>query len=157
MSAYERELLKTPIEDLVQDVHKGVIKPIHILRSYGKVAIKAHAKTNCLTEVMIRPGAEKWVEDVNLNGPLAGIPVSLKDSVAVGGFDVSVGYSRNTGRPYAEDGSMVRILKDAGKFPVSSGFPMLIAIYRSNTLRQDKLTHYPPFLRIRQRRLGSYY
>ncbi|KAI4130123.1 MAG: hypothetical protein LQ338_001898 [Usnochroma carphineum] len=132
LSAYERELLKTPIEDLVQDVHKGVIKPIHILRSYGKVAIKAHAKTNCLTEVMIRPGAEKWVEDVNLNGPLAGIPVSLKDSVAVGGFDVSVGYSRNTGRPYAEDGSMVRILKDAGAIPyVKTNLPITLLSFES--------------------------
>ena len=79
------------------------------------MAVKAHAKTNCLTEVMINPGAEKWVETANLRGPLAGIPVSLKDSIAVGGFDVSVGYSRNVGKPYAEDGTMVRILKDAGK------------------------------------------
>lgn len=115
VSAYDRELLNTPIEKLVQDVHKGIVKPIDILRSYGKVAIKAHEKTNCLTEVMINPGAEKWIETINLKGPLAGIPVSLKDSITVGGFDVSVGYSRNTGKPYAEDGTMVRILKDAGR------------------------------------------
>lgn len=99
----------------MQDVHKGIVKPIDILRSYGKVAIKAHAKTNCLTEVMISPAAESWIEHVNLKGPLAGIPVSLKDSITVRGFDVSVGYSRNTGKPFAEDGAIVKILKDAGE------------------------------------------
>ncbi|KAL8686190.1 MAG: hypothetical protein Q9218_007281 [Villophora microphyllina] len=106
ISSEDRKILDKPIEQLVQNVHNDVVKPVDILRSYGKVAIKAHAKTNCLTEVMINPGAEKWIEHVNLKGPLAGIPVSLKDSIAVGGFDVSVGYSRNTGKPYPQDGAM---------------------------------------------------
>lgn len=114
LSSYDRDILGKPVEELVQDVHKQLLKPIDILRSYGKVAIKAHEKTNCLTEIMLTE-AEQWARSkVNLKGPLAGIPVSLKDSVAVGGFDVSVGYSYNTGKPYAEDGIMVKILKDAG-------------------------------------------
>ena len=66
------------------------------------------------------PEAETWAEnEVNLKGPLAGIPISLKDSIAVRGFDVSVGYSRYTGKPYAEDGSLVKILKAAGQFPLA--------------------------------------
>ena len=105
-----------PIETLVQDVHKQVLKPIDVLRTYGKVAIRAHKMTNCLTEVML-PEAELWAEnEVNLKGPLAGIPVSLKDSIAVRGFDVSVAYSRNTGKPYGEDGTLVKILKAAGQY-----------------------------------------
>ena len=85
-----------------------------ILRTYGKVAIRAHEKTNCITEVML-PEAEDWAEkEINVKGPLAGIPVSLKDTIAVGGFDVSVGYSCNTGKPALQDGAMVKILKDAG-------------------------------------------
>jgi len=114
LSSQDREILGKPVEELVQDVHKQLLKPIDILMSYGKIAIKAHEKTNCLTEVMLSE-AEHWAErEVNLKGPLAGIPVSLKDSIAVGGFDVSVGYSCNTGKPYAKDGIMVKILKDAG-------------------------------------------
>ena len=114
LSLQDKKILAKPIEELVQDVHKHLVQPIDILRTYGNVAVRAHEKTNCLTEVML-PEAESWAEnEVNLNGPLAGIPVSLKDSIAVGGFDVSVGYSRNTGKPYARDGTMVKILKDAG-------------------------------------------
>ncbi|KAL8718180.1 MAG: hypothetical protein Q9225_004658 [Loekoesia sp. 1 TL-2023] len=132
ISPYDREILNKPIEELVQDVHKTIIKPIDILRSYGKIAVKAHAKTNCLTEVMINRGAEKWIEDVNLKGPLAGIPVSLKDSIAVGGFDVSVGYSRNIGKPYTDDGIMVRILKDAGAVPyVKTNLPITLLSFES--------------------------
>ena len=117
ISPQDREILDKQIEILVQDVHKQLLKPIDILRTYGKVAIRAHEKTNCLTEIMLTE-AESWAEnEINLKGPLAGIPVSLKDSVAVRGFDVSVGYSRNTGKPYIEDGSLVKILKAAGQYP----------------------------------------
>ncbi|KAL8726497.1 MAG: hypothetical protein Q9181_006034, partial [Wetmoreana brouardii] len=131
-SPQDRQILDKPIAELVQDVQKEVVKPIDILRSYGKVAIRAHAKTNCLTEVMINPGAEKWIEDVNLKGPLAGIPVSLKDSIIVGGFDTSVGYSRNTGKPSPRDGTMVRILKDAGAVPyVKTNLPITLLSFES--------------------------
>ena len=118
VSPQDREILQTPVEELVQNVQKQLVKPIDVLRSYGKVAIKAHEKTNCLTEVML-PEAEQWAAtDININGPLAGIPISLKDSIAVRGFDVSVGYSCNTGKPYAQDGTLVRLLKDAGQAPL---------------------------------------
>ncbi|KAL8649711.1 MAG: hypothetical protein Q9226_005466, partial [Calogaya cf. arnoldii] len=132
VSSSDRHILNKSVEELVQDVDKEVIKPIDILRSYGKLAIRAHAKTNCLTEVMINPGAEKWMENINLKGPLAGIPVSLKDTITVGGFDTSVAYSRYTGKPYPRDGTMVRILKDAGAIPyVKTNCPITLLSFES--------------------------
>ena len=115
ITSQDRNILSKPIESLVQDVHKQELSPLDTLRTYGKVALLAQAKTNCLTEIML-PEAEKWAqgEGVNLKGPLAGIPVSLKDSISVAGFDVSVGYSVNTGNPCEEDGAIVKILKAAG-------------------------------------------
>ena len=116
----------------MQDVHKEILKPVDILRTYGKVAIRAHEKTNCLTEILL-PEAEQWAEsEINLKGPLAGIPVSLKDSIAVRGFDVSAGYSINTGKPYAKDGTMVRLLKDAGAIPyVKTNLPVTLLSFES--------------------------
>lgn len=131
-------------------MHQQLLSPIDILRSYGKVALRAHEKTNCLTEVML-PEAEAWAEnDVNLKGPLAGIPVSLKDSIAVGGFDVSVGYSCKTGKPTIEDGALVKILKDAGSYPNLTVIekPFLTASTRSYSLRENESSYNPPFLRI---------
>ena len=68
------------------------------------------------------PDAEEWIAEgsINLKGPLAGIPVSLKDSIAVGGFDTSAGYSRNCGNPSPTDGTIVKILKAAGAYEVAS-------------------------------------
>lgn len=115
LSPQERTILGKPIQELVQDVHKQVTAPVDILRAYGKVTLKAHEKTNCATEILF-PEAEEWAKnDINDKGPLAGIPVSLKDSIQVKGFDISVGFSCNTGKPYLEDGPMVKLLKDAGK------------------------------------------
>lgn len=131
-------------------MHQQLLSPIDILRSYGKVALRAHEKTNCLTEVML-PEAETWAEhDVDLKGPLAGIPVSLKDSIAVGGFDVSVGYSCKTGKPTIKDGALVKILKDAGSYPNSTAMlgPLLTTFFRSYSLRENESSHKPPFLRI---------
>lgn len=129
----ERTILRKPIQDIVQDVQGNVTSPVDVLRTYGKVAIAAQHATNCLTEILF-PEAEQWLErgEINLQGPLAGIPVSLKDSVAVGGFDVSVGYSSNTGKPYAKDGSMVRLLKDAGAIPfVKTNLPVTLLSFES--------------------------
>jgi Asp-tRNA(Asn)/Glu-tRNA(Gln) amidotransferase A subunit family amidase len=67
------------------------------------------------------PEAETWLEsEINLKGPLAGIPVSLKDSINVKGFDTSVGYASLAGNRVLEDGPMVKLLKDAGKIMILS-------------------------------------
>jgi len=132
ISESDIDILNKPIEELVQDVHKQITSPIEILVAYGKVAVAAHAQTNCLTEVML-PEAEIWANtQVNLKGPLAGIPVSLKDSITVGGFDASVGYSCNTGKPAARDGTMVQLLKEAGAVPfVKTNLPITLLSFES--------------------------
>lgn len=78
--------------------------------------------------------AEGWATDgsINLKGPLAGIPVSLKDSIVVGGFDTSVGYSSNVGNKGTQDGALVRILKDAGAIPyVKTNLPVTLLSFES--------------------------
>lgn len=80
------------------------------------------------------PEAEEWVQDgsVKLDGPLAGIPVSLKDSIIVAGFDASVGYSSKTGKPHSVDGGLVKILKAAGAIPiVKTALPITLLSFES--------------------------
>ncbi|KAI2463075.1 amidase [Annulohypoxylon bovei var. microspora] len=132
-TAQEREIIDKPIEELVKDVQNGTIEPIDLLNTYGKVAVKAHEKTNCLTEIMI-PAAEGWLKDgsINLKGPLAGIPISLKDTINVGGFDSTVGYSSYVGNKPAQDGGHVRLLKDAGAVPyVKTNMPITLLSFES--------------------------
>lgn len=117
----------------MEDVQTGGKSAVNVLRAYGKVAVRAHAQTNCLTEIMIEE-AEGWIEngDINLKGPLAGIPISLKDTLNVQGFDSSVGYSSNTGKPHKVDGAIVRMLKDAGAVPfVKTAAPITLLSFES--------------------------
>lgn len=87
-----------------------------MLRAYGRVAIRAQERTNCITEFLF-PEAVSWLDhEVNLEGPLAGIPVSVKDSVQIKGFDSTLGYSAWAGKPAHEDGALAKLLKDAGMF-----------------------------------------
>ncbi|KKY35389.1 putative fatty-acid amide hydrolase [Diaporthe ampelina] len=130
----DRETVEKPIERLVAGVHNGIIQPLDILRTYGKVALKAHEKTNCLTEILL-PDAERWLQDgssINLKGPLAGVPVSLKDTIVVGGYDATVGYSSFVGNAKQEDGVLVRLLKDAGAVPyVKTNIPISLLSFES--------------------------
>lgn len=112
----DKKIIDQPIEELVRDVQESNISPLTVLQAYGKVAVKAQERTNCITELLL-PEAESWLEsDINLKGPLAGIPVSVKDSIQVKGFDTTLGYSALANKPYQEDGPLTRLLKDAGMF-----------------------------------------
>ncbi|GAD96256.1 acetamidase [Paecilomyces variotii No. 5] len=132
LSASNKDIINKSIEELVQDIHKGSVSSLDVLRTYGKVAVKAQEKTNCITELLL-PEAEEWVKsEVNLKGPLAGIPISLKDSVQVKGFDITLGYSSFAGKPYKEDGPMVRLLKDAGAVPYAkTALPITLLSFES--------------------------
>ncbi|KAK4129223.1 amidase signature enzyme [Parathielavia appendiculata] len=146
LTAADKATLTAPIESLVAAVHAGTTTPLSILRTYGKLALKAHARTNCLTEILL-PSAQDWLAasgdkdgdggggEINLKGPLAGIPVSLKDTVVVGGYDATVGYSLFVGNNKSmgqRDGPMVRMLKDAGAVPyVKTNLPITLLSFES--------------------------
>lgn len=133
-SVLDREILAKPIEELVKEVHKDPSKATQLLSTYGKVALKAQEKTNCVTEIMLT-SCEKWVKDgsINLKGPLAGIPVSLKDTVDVEGYDSTVGYSCHVGKVKTQDGLTTRLLKDAGAVPyVKTNVPITLLSFESS-------------------------
>lgn len=128
----DKKIIDQPIEDLVRDVQTNTTSPLGVLRVYGKIAVRAQQRTNCITEILL-PEAESWLEsDINLKGPLAGIPVSLKDSIQVKGFDTTLGYSALANKPFQEDGPMTRLLKDAGAVPYAkTALPITLLSFES--------------------------
>ncbi|PLB51539.1 acetamidase [Aspergillus steynii IBT 23096] len=132
LTSHDKSLLTQSIQSLVQEVQNGSLPALDVLETYGKVAVRAHERTNCITELLL-PEAETWAEsEVNLKGPLAGVPVSLKDSIQVKGFDTTLGYTKLAGKPYAEDGAMVRLLKDAGAIPYAkTALPVTLLSFES--------------------------
>ncbi|KAI5781302.1 acetamidase [Geopyxis carbonaria] len=137
----DKSILDSPVERTAALVRKGEWKPIDVLRSYGKRALTAHAQTNCLTEVLLSD-AEEWLAHstaysqadggVNLSGPLAGVPVSVKDTINVTGHDSCIGYSRWVNKPARDDAPIIRLLKDAGAVPfVKTNVPITLLSFES--------------------------
>lgn len=129
MTATDKEILAKPVAEIVAAVQSGSLDPTVVLVAYAKKALKAQGATNCLTEILI-PKAEKWAEACNLKGPLAGMPVSLKDEISVEGFDATIGYSAWVGRPMRNSGAVVKLLLDAGAIPfVKTNVPVTMMTF----------------------------
>ncbi|KDQ60413.1 hypothetical protein JAAARDRAFT_32815 [Jaapia argillacea MUCL 33604] len=131
LSPYDVNLLAKPTSELISAVQRGYTAPRDILIAYSKKAIEAHEATNCLTEVMIDQ-AELWAEKVDTKGPLVGVPISLKDTVCVEGFDSCIGYAGWVGKPAEKDSAIIRLLKDAGAVPfVKTNVPITLLSFES--------------------------
>ncbi|KAF8842043.1 amidase signature enzyme [Paxillus ammoniavirescens] len=116
LTPQDKQILTQPISSIIASVQTSSLDPSDVLTAYAKRALQAHAQTNCLTEIMIAP-AERWARGAKRSGPLAGVPVSLKDMLAVKGYDSCMGYSALCGKPLNYDGAFVRLLRDAGAVP----------------------------------------
>ncbi|KIL55704.1 hypothetical protein M378DRAFT_17703 [Amanita muscaria Koide BX008] len=137
----DKAILNKPIKELVEavqakpssDARNATLRPLDILRAYGKKSLLAHRETNCLTEVMIG-AAEKWAMECNREGPLAGVPVSVKDMVGVEGWDSCIGYSAGVGKPAKKDSALIRLLRDAGAVPfVKTNIPITLLSFESSS------------------------
>ena len=132
-TAGETQIINGNIDQLVKGVQTSTVDPHDVLHAYAKVAVKAQEKTNCATEFMVS-AAHEWLRngEINLKGPLAGVPISLKDNISVGGFDSSTGYSSFVGNKSPEDGTMVKLLKDAGAVPfMKTNLPITLLSFES--------------------------
>lgn len=71
---------------------------------------------------------------MNRGGPLAGVPISLKDTLHVKGYDTCYGYSSLANNPSTHDSTFVRLLKDAGAIPfVKTTTPITLLSFESST------------------------
>lgn len=101
-------------------VQRGSLDAAAVLRAFCARAVAAHERTNCLTEHLFTR-AFAAVQTLAELGPasrsLMGVPVSLKDTVGVSGFDTSNGLVRFVAQPAAADAVVVRLLSARGALP----------------------------------------
>ncbi|KAI0691847.1 amidase signature enzyme [Cytidiella melzeri] len=149
LTAKDETILSQLASETIVKVQQGILEPVDVVRAFGKKALKAQEATNCLTEILL-PEAEGWAKSCNRKGPLAGMPVSLKDTVSVAGFDGCIGYSAWVGRRALRDSPLVRLLRDAGAVPfVKTNIPItLLSLESSNdvfgTVRNPHNPKYTP-------------
>ncbi|EJD37642.1 amidase signature enzyme [Auricularia subglabra TFB-10046 SS5] len=109
----DTEIVSTPISQIVTHAQSGLWSPSRILRAFGRHALAAHRATNCLSEILLSSSVPPSAPTPTTL-PLYGLPVSLKDSIDVAGYDSTNGYSVAAFRPARADSALVRLLKDAG-------------------------------------------
>ncbi|KAI0305276.1 amidase signature enzyme [Multifurca ochricompacta] len=128
----DRDIINQDVVSLVAKVQSGHVNPEEVLLAYSKKALHAHRATNCLTEIMISK-AQTLARDCNISGPLAGMPISMKDTVGVAGFASCIGYSSPSWVvPFQKDAAIVRLLHDAGAYPfVKTNVPITLLSFES--------------------------
>ncbi len=131
LTPFDKTILSQSVAETVSKVQAGTLEPVDVLHAFGKKALEAHNATNCLTEIFL-PNAEDWAKGCNKKGPLAGMPISLKDTAGVAGWDACIGYSAWVGKPIQKDSALVRLLRDAGAVPfVKTNIPITLLSFES--------------------------
>ncbi|KAJ6547162.1 amidase [Mycena capillaripes] len=111
--------LKATASEIVSHIERGDWDSSQVVKAYLARAAAAHAKTNCVTEVLFAE-ALKQAQDLDnefaltkkLRGPLHGVPISIK------GVDSSMGFSALVQKPASSDADVVALLKAAGAIPI---------------------------------------
>uniref|UniRef100_A0A1I8GA95 Amidase domain-containing protein n=2 Tax=Macrostomum lignano TaxID=282301 RepID=A0A1I8GA95_9PLAT len=129
--AEEAEILALPTAELVGRLQARTLDHRRVLLAYQRRAIDVDSRTNCAVEFL----APDWA-GVDLDGPLAGLPVSLKDNFCLAGRDSCVGCSALIGRPAEADCSPVAALKALGGVPfVRTAVPQsMMSVLSSNPI-----------------------
>ncbi|OAG08186.1 amidase [Paraphaeosphaeria sporulosa] len=107
---------------LLEKLRSGVWSAEQVTIAFCKRAAIAHQLTNCLTEIFFDKAVqrardldrEKRANPTRALRPFHGLPISLKDSFQVAGYDTSTGLACFVGEPAEEDSATAAMLLDLG-------------------------------------------
>ncbi|KAK4569935.1 hypothetical protein LTR86_002905 [Recurvomyces mirabilis] len=122
------------VVELANKVAQGGFTTTEVVEEYIRKAVKAHQKTNCITEVLFDDALQQahqldahYAEHKRPIGPFHGVVMTLKDQFDVKGHDTTLGYVGRIAQPATEDALIVSILKGAGAvFIAKSNLPQTI-------------------------------
>lgn len=109
---------------LSQLIHSRALTSEAVTTAFCKRAAIAQQLTNCLSEILFLPAIEQahaldaeYKHTGKTRGPLHGIPISLKDTFNIKGYDSSIGIASLAGNPAKENAALVDILLEQGAVP----------------------------------------
>ena len=119
---------------LLEKLKNGEFTAIEIVKAFSHRAAIATQLTNCCTELMFDYGEKRATFlDTYLKtngkpyGPLHGLPISLKDSFNIPGYDSTLGYTSEIGNKPKNKSDLVRELEDLGAvFYVKTNIPQTL-------------------------------
>ncbi|RMY68068.1 hypothetical protein D0862_15018 [Hortaea werneckii] len=120
----EHELNITENHDasaLVSALSSGKLKAVDVTTAFCKRAAIAHQLTNCLTEIFFDDAIarakqldDEMAKSGSPTGPLHGLPISLKDTFKVKGYDASIGAAALCFKPADINSALVDLLLQQG-------------------------------------------
>ncbi|KAF4581708.1 hypothetical protein EYR40_002724 [Pleurotus pulmonarius] len=127
LSHHEEKIHNLSLSQIVSKCTAGLLSPAEVMMTFGKKTLSAQQSTNCLSDVRVlqalldlKSVAREQTcgltdSATSVDGrPLLGVPISIKDTIDIAGYDSTIGCSRNVGRPAPKSSPIVRLLQDAG-------------------------------------------
>lgn len=106
---------------LVSALANGTLTSEAVTTAFCKRAAIAQQLTNCLTEIMFDDAIRraKWLDEEfkrtgKPKGPLHGLPISLKDTFKIKGYDASIAIASLCFKPSTTNSALVDLLLDLG-------------------------------------------
>ncbi|VDN98996.1 unnamed protein product [Rodentolepis nana] len=116
------------LQELIGKLKSQELPVAYVLLAYQLKAFEVDKRLNCVTEFLYPD-----LSEVNLKGPLAGCPVSLKESFGMKGRDSCVGCARNIDKSRNCDAVALKVIRDLG------GVPFVITNVPQTLMRQVSL------------------
>ncbi|KAJ9214933.1 hypothetical protein DTO166G4_3525 [Paecilomyces variotii] len=117
----EVEITETPPEVLVESLASGKLTSVEVVNAFLRRAGLAQKLVNCITELLPKEALERaeyldnyLKEHKKPIGPLHGIPISVKEHVAMKGRGLNAGFVAWWDRVASEDAHALQILWKAG-------------------------------------------
>jgi Asp-tRNA(Asn)/Glu-tRNA(Gln) amidotransferase A subunit family amidase len=121
LSDEELAITSANVEDLVPKLTSGEWSATKVVKAFLRRAALAQKLVNCVTEMLPETALKRAAElDEHLAvhgkpvGPLHGVPISVKEHIAMKGLDLNGGYVSGVGRIAEKDALVLRILRAAG-------------------------------------------
>ncbi|KAI0429543.1 amidase signature domain-containing protein [Xylaria sp. FL1042] len=121
LTAEEIKITGKNVEDLRWMLASGQWSAKTVIQAFMRRAALAQQLANCVTELLPEPALKRAAELDNYLaatrqpiGPLHGVPISVKEHIAMKGHDLNAGFVSWVGRVAEEDAHILRILWDAG-------------------------------------------
>ncbi|GAB7332275.1 hypothetical protein MBLNU13_g04115t2 [Cladosporium sp. NU13] len=121
LSADVIEITELPTEALLNRIATGSLSSTQVTKAFLQRAGLAGKLVNCITEVLpdraLKRAAdldEYYATHSKPIGPLHGLPISVKEHIAMKGLDINAGFISWVGKVATDDGLILKLLWNAG-------------------------------------------
>jgi amidase len=115
------EITESPAEKLLHQMATGKLTSTEVTQSFLQRAGLASKLVNCITELLPERSLQRaadldkyYAQHGTPIGPLHGLPISVKEHIAMKGLDLNAGFVSWVGNVAPDDGLILKLLWNAG-------------------------------------------